>query len=230
MITVTLAVLGLFFMLQPSHVQPWQTSQASPNPDLELANADGAGAQKILSELSAAGSHPTTKTPLQPAASTAPAGPSASAAAQGTKQPGQPAQGNTAASTPAAVNPLPASDPAMTIARASSASNPNGDEKTSDHSVGNEAADTPDPGAIETSEYDRVQLVDIEIGSDQRSIASDETGDGGKLIEPGQAVLRQSAGNRWRQVSANGFTYMLSPQQRNLVWRYFVQLDKIDDP
>jgi len=230
LVTVTLAVLGLFFTLQPSHVQPRQTSQASPNASLELANAESAVAQKILSELSATGAQPTPQTPPQPAASTAPADPPASAAAQGSRKPGQPAQMDISASTPAAVNPLPASDPAMTIARTAPASNPNGAEKTTDHSAGNEAAEAPDSGVIEAREYDLVQLVDIETGSDQRSIANDETSQGGKLIEPEQGVLRQSNGNPWRQVSANGFTYMLSPQQRNLVWRYFVQLDKIDDP
>ena len=230
LVSVTLAMLGLFFVLQPSHVQPRQTSQASPNSRLEQANADSAIAQKILSELSNTGSHSASQTPLQPAASTTPAGPSASAPAEGSKQPGQPAQMATEVSTPGAVNPLPASDPAITIARASSASNPSGGEKTTDHSVGNEAAEAPDSGVIEAKEYDRVLLVDIESGSDQRSIAGDETGQGGKLIEPEPTVLRRSPGNPWRQVSANGFTYMLSPQQRNLVWRYFVQLDKIDDP
>ena len=234
MVTVSLAVLGLFFMSQTSHVQSRQTSQTSANSSLELSNADGdsdgAVVQKILSELSATDSHPTTQTPLPSAASTTPVDRSADTAARGSKQPGQPAQIDTAASTPAAVNPLPASDPTMTIARTSPASNPNGDEKTTEHSAGNEAADAPDSSVIEAKEYDRVRLVDIETGFDQRSIASDETAQGSKLIEPEQTGLRQSAGNPWQQVSANGFTYMLSPQQRNLVWRYFVQLDKIDDP
>ena len=230
LITVTLAVLGLFFMLQPSHVQPRQTAQTKPDSSLDLVNADSAIAQKILSGLPANNSHPTPQTPPPPAAAATPADPSTSAAAQNSDQSAQPAETDTAASIPTAVNPLPASKPATTIARISPASNPNGDDKTTDHSAGNEAAEAPDSSVIEAKEYDRIQLIDIETGSDQHSIAGDQTSPGAKLLEPEQAGLRQSTDNPWRQVSANGFTYMLSPQQRNLVWRYFVQLDKIDDP
>jgi len=230
LITITLAMLGLFFLLQTSHVQPRQTSQATANSSLEQANAESAAAQKILSGLQDENSKPAAQTLRQPGASTKPTEPSSSAYKQALKQPAQPAATDPAASLPAAVNPLPASKPAMALAGVSPASNPGGSEKTGAHDAGNETAEAPDSNLAVTREYDRIQLVDIETGTDHRSIAGDESGHGGKLLEPEQAVSRQSAGNPWQQVSANGITYMLSPQQRNLVWRYFVQLDKIDDP
>lgn len=236
LITITLGIAGLFFLLQPSHVQPQQTSSDTPNSHSELANEDRVNAVKILSKLLDDNVTPTIQTPGLPADSTTPSDSSRSAPVQSSIQIGQSAE-----SASESVESISAADkrlsllinkPAATLAELSPASTPSGGEKITDNGAGNETADAPGSNVIQTETYDQIQLVNIETGSDHRSSATDELNQGNKLLasKPEQAVFRQSANHRSRQISANGFTYLLSPQQRNLVWRYFVQLDKIDDP
>jgi len=236
LITITLGIAGLFFLLQPSHVQFQQTSNDRPDSRTESANDDRVNAVKILSKLLDDDVIPTAQTPEPPANSTTSSDSSSSAPPQSSMQIGKSAE-----SASDSVESISTADkrlsllidkPAATPAQLPPGSTPTRRQKTTDNSAGNEAADVPNSNLIQTEAYDRIQLVDIETGSDHRSSATDELNQGNKLLEskPEQAALRQSAGNRSRQISANGFTYLLSPQQRNLVWRYFVQLDKIDDP
>ncbi len=119
LITITLTVLGLFFLLQPSHVQPRQSARTAPDPSLETVDKASADAAKMLSELLDDNANPTARTSPEPAGSTTPVDSPSIASVATSEQSGQSAEAQAAESITTTARPLPTNDSAATLAVAS---------------------------------------------------------------------------------------------------------------
>jgi hypothetical protein len=235
LIASTLALVGLIFLLQPSQLQfetdPDEIAGALP----VITSQEADRAVDSLAELLDSNPNPPSGLRAQTSGSTAASLPDPAQAAA------QIEQSTTMAGI--AANPVedeladsPTNGPTSEYAGATpalvSSSTPGLERKSGAKSTGNEAADKSNANPIQPGEFDQIQQVIIEADSDHRSLAGDTENQGNRLLasKPEQTALPQSASSTSRQISATGYTYTLSPQQRNLVWRYLVQLEKIDDP
>jgi len=225
LITVTLAILGLFFLWQPSHVQTRQSPQKIANSSPDTFNEDNSAVAQKLSKLLDNDVHTGTRTLEQ---SGDPATTAAAATARDSNQV-PPSPGTRESGAPAQAQE---SSRAVFTAQHSPANAAGASTRIAKRSAGSDAAEAQDSSVIQPTEFEQTQLVDIETGSDPNSMAGDGSSEGNQLIESksGQIVAGQPDIEHWRHISANGAIYMLSPQQRKLVWRYFAQLDKTDDP
>jgi len=109
--------------------------------------------------------------------------------------------------------------------------------KTESHNItgltaGNETARHSDKQLSSADKFEQVQPVDIEIEADNSSIAFDESDEGQKLVvSPPQSTNSTLSYYNYSNNTSNTTTAnLLSAEQRYRVWRYFKQLEKINEP
>ena len=227
LITLTLAMLAVFFLLQASHVQPLDELPGTTD---SQANQATTASLKALSTLL----DKPTDWPVQNSAARADSSRSESFAATDASSHSAPGERTTgAAERPASTaseRSLPKL-PATGLADSRVGSSALDDDSASASGVSDAAAQAPGTDAIEATVYDQAQLIDIETGSAQGSAAGDVTNQGKPLLAstPEQETPTRSVSDPSRQLSANGTGYQLSPLQRRLVGRYLAQLGTIDE-
>ena len=108
---------------------------------------------------------------------------------------------------------------------------PSEGKKIADQTAGNDAASSSNMVINKAEAFDRVSLIDIETGTDKQTTAFDGTREGEELIvsAPTQSTFRQPASQRILKVSQTNAGTLLTAEQRTLVWRYFKQLEKINE-
>ncbi len=108
---------------------------------------------------------------------------------------------------------------------------PSEGKKIADKTAGNDAASSSNMVINKAEAFDRVSLIDIKTGTDKQTTAFDGTRKGEELIvsAPMQSTFRQPASRRILKVSQTNAGTLLTAEQRTLVWRYFKQLEKINE-
>ena len=104
-------------------------------------------------------------------------------------------------------------------------------KKIADKTAGNDTASSSNMVINKAEAFDRFSLIDIETGADKQTTAFDGTQEGEELIvsAPTQSTFRQPASHRMLKVSQTKAGTLLTAEQRTLVWRYFKQLEKINE-
>jgi len=106
-------------------------------------------------------------------------------------------------------------------------------KKIADRSAGNQAAiKNTDSGTneqtVKRKDFADRNLIDIDTGNDQRNTAFDSSAKGNELIitSPEQTTKRQMMGRDSLNKTRTNAGTLLTAEQRTLVWRYFKQLEK----
>jgi len=104
-------------------------------------------------------------------------------------------------------------------------------KKIANQTAGNDAASSSNMVTNKAEAFDRVSLIDIKMGTDKQTTAFDGTREGEELIvsAPIPSTFRQPASRRTLKVSQTNAGTLLTAEQRTLVWRYFKQLEKINE-
>jgi len=228
LLTMTLSMTGLLFLLQTSQVQPRQSlTTASAWPADQATTA----AVKALGELLDRSADAPAQDPHPLALSNTPPGPSSDDAAESRAPIERGATASTDPSSAAEQLPLPA-DPSTGRPDVAAATAALARANSVGSGVGDDAAQAPGTDRIVAAAAAQTQLIDIETGTDHRSIAQDGSSQGNELLasQAERSSSLYSANRPARQMSANGSSFQLSPLQRSLVWRYLAQLEKINDP
>lgn len=104
-------------------------------------------------------------------------------------------------------------------------------KKIADQTAGNEAAVNSGMKINKAEKFDQVRLIDIETGTDNQTTAFDSSQKGNELIAsaPLPATLHQPSSYHPTKVAQTDSGTQLTAEQRVLVWRYFKQLEKINE-
>lgn len=230
---LTLALAGLLFLLSPTHVNTAAPqSAAAATPEQRVSRADDPAT--VLSQLF----KPAEQTPVPiPAwhAETQPRPAPVNSAEQQTPLQGEPestqhtgeqlARIHAQASAPRATADAERLPGTPDSARAEG-------EKIPDRTPGNEAADNAGGPTSTAQRFSRTRMIDIDTDEDSRSTTFDADRGGAALLASGPQPeeSRRPAAGPARTASRSGAASLLSAAQRTLVWRYFKQLEKTDEP
>jgi hypothetical protein len=225
--SITLALAGLFFLMQASHVQPQRESQAAAE---RGARQTTSATARALGELldrdvdwpppgSAERADANGKARTLAADDARDSAPGERLAEAGERLPGAEER-----------QPLPG-NPSSGVADAAPGSARHDSDTAVAAGVGADAAPAPGTDSIEALALKQARLIDIATESAHNSTASDSASQGSALLaSPARQVISpRSAGEPSRQMPAAGTSYQLSPLQRSLVWRYLAQLEENND-
>ena len=227
LIAFTLTLVGVFFLLQASHVQPPDDLQSDPDRQAAQAPTDTAMALGELldedAQWSAQSSAERTDSPPRTGSF---ATDEASRSASGERAT-EPAESRASSASDLSL----AGKPSPGLKNSAAASSALDGENSTAAGVGDDAASAPNTDGIEATAYDQAKLINIETGGDQGSVASDVSSQGNVLLTSTTQPIAstRSTSDPSRQLPANGSSYQLSPMQRSLVSRYLAQLENIDD-
>jgi len=237
LILITLAFLGLFFLLMPTHVQTNETSaNTALSPEIALTQRDQAG--RMLSDL-------FTKTEK----------PSAEAAQQfvtSEQHNNLPQQINSAADERTTIQtqnkqsdklaishhnpPTDSKGQALTASENHiPGTSPSEGKKIAAQSAGNDIAETSDKTLDKGEAFEQVKFIEISSAIESKSTAFDNTLAGNSpLSSPSEQAMLPNAPVQHPQKFSSGDSIntsatLLSAEQRNIVEYYFKQLDKINE-
>ena len=233
----TLGLIGLFFLLLPPHVQ---TSEAPSSTALSQRKPHNQGKDPtmVLSQLftkkttAAVEQHFQQNPQLDSRKGAESQRPLQSKPAVSTEisEDGSNTTGKTTIKAPAKSLSLDEeSPPAQKVSLASSLQSKG--KKIAAKTAGNDAASSSNMVINKAEAFDRVSLIDIETGMDKQTTAFDGTREGEELIvsTPIPSTFRQQASRRTLTISQTNAGTLLTAEQRTLVWRYFKQLEKINE-
>jgi hypothetical protein len=234
----TLGLVGLFFLLLPPHVQTSEAPSSTASQKKPLNQ--GKDPATVLSELFTKKKTTTAEVKqhfqqnpqfnstkgtdsLRPLHSKQAVSTEISEHDSGTT-------GKTIIKTPAKPATLDKESPPAQNILLASASQGEG-KKIADQTAGSDAASRSDMAINKAEEFDRVSLIDIETGTDNQTTAFDDTREGDELLvaTPTPSTFRQPASEHSMKVSQTSAGTLLTAEQRTLVWRYFKQLEKINE-
>ncbi len=229
---ITLGIVGVFFLLQPSHVQVYKPPKATLNQKQALIAESEDNTARILGKLFNHGATSATPFSRHTGNPSTLIGPSKSAPPQMSEQ--YPRSKDSKANLG-----IPMSDKELSLFSNKHGSvmqgvlpdsRPIAGTITGNAGIGDETAKPANSAITQADEFDKTERINIETGMDQLSKASDELNQGYELIasNPEQAILHPATNNPSRGIVSNSSITLLSAQKRSLVWRYFKQLDEND--
>jgi hypothetical protein len=230
MAIVTLAAVGIFFLSQPAPIQTHQLAKRGVTGSPEEQREDSASdAARVLGNLLETGPPRQTQDRGESDVLTSRSAPPAGAA-----EGGEFAEDRSNAK--AAADAIPAekrsqaslaADSSTGLTQSRTAGEREG-ARIPSREAGNESATPPDSRQLRAGDYERIELVAIETKSTDGASSRDGSAPASRLIEsaPNPEDWKNASSSAGGELAASGFVYLLSPQQRSLVWRYLQRLEK----
>lgn len=233
LIAATLAIIGLFFLMLPAHVQIQNTPYTTAYPQKLVMNQADESAS-VLSDLFMENEKTATEYPAHQdeqgqqqntSGGTSPHTPPESKQSTSVEISEKLSRSH---GQPPSLYGTPPTTPEVFQPGASTAKG----KKLPGQTPGMDSAKTSDKVISKADEFEQIQLIDIDTGKDSHATAFDGAREGSDLIvfKPQQSTSRRFAPSHSQKNIHTQSTTQLTAQQRTSVRRYFKQLEKINDP